>query len=145
MIQDGPVKHTGRDGSWSTRSPYCHRSDYNTTANTVQMAATARAFLTQSAIEYNARQILVVGQQSKQNMKKPDDSDHLVLSDWMTPAEAAKLIGVTDDHIRHLARAGTLMGRRFGHAWMISCASVKSYAAKERRPGPKPRESSTPD
>lgn len=105
----------------------------------------ARRLPPRRAIEYNAPQILVASHQSKQNMKKPDDSDHLVLSDWMTPEEAAKLIGVTDDHIRHLARAGTLMGRRIGHAWLINRAAAKSYAAKERRRGPKPRESSTPD
>ena len=74
-----------------------------------------------------------------------DLNDHLVVDEWITPREAAVLIGVTPNQVRHLARQGTIEARKFGHAWMINCASAQAYAASEHRPGPKPRESSSSD
>lgn len=78
-------------------------------------------------------------------MNKPSTPDHLVLNDWITPGEAAELIGVTPHHVRHLARTGTIEARKFGHAWMVERTSVEAYAAREHHPGPKPQESSTSD
>ncbi len=78
-------------------------------------------------------------------MKRPDGPEHLVLGDWMTPLEAAHLIGVTQHQVRHLARQGIIESKRFGRAWMINRASAVAYAASERKPGPKPRESSSPE
>jgi len=72
-------------------------------------------------------------------------SNHLTLGDWITPREAAEMLGVTPHHVRYLARTGTLEARKFGHAWLVKRASVEDYAAGEHRPGPKSRESSTPD
>ncbi len=78
-------------------------------------------------------------------MNKPGIPDDLILDDWITPREAAELIGVTPHHVRHLARTGTIEARKFGHAWMVKRASAEAYAVKERRPGPKPQEASTSD
>jgi excisionase family DNA binding protein len=78
-------------------------------------------------------------------MKRPDDPEHLALGDWITTEEAARIIGVTTNHVRYLAKLGTIESRRFGRSWMINRASAEAYAATERRPGPKPRESSGPD
>ncbi len=75
-------------------------------------------------------------------MAKPDDPEHLVMGDWITPWEAAQLIGVTPHQVRHLARKGIVASRRFGRAWMINKASAEAYAASERKPGPKPEEPS---
>ena len=71
--------------------------------------------------------------------------DHLVLDDWITPREAAELIGVTPNQVRHLARQETIKARKFGRAWMINRASAEAYAATDHHPGPKPRESSSSD
>lgn len=78
----------------------------------------------------------------KMYMNEPNAPDDLVLDDWITPREAAELIGVTSDHVRYLARTGTIEARKFGHAWMLKRAAVEAYAASERRPGPKPQEPS---
>jgi len=75
-------------------------------------------------------------------MNKASAPDHLVLDDWITPREAAELIGVTSHQVRYLARKGVIEALKFGHAWMVKRASVETYAAKERHPGPKPREPS---
>ncbi|MBN1890585.1 MAG: helix-turn-helix domain-containing protein [Thermoflexales bacterium] len=73
------------------------------------------------------------------------ESKHVVLDEWITPAEAAEIIGVTPYQVRHLARTGTVEARKFGRAWMIKRDSVRAYAAQERHPGPKPQEPPTPD
>ena len=78
-------------------------------------------------------------------MNKPSTPNHLILGDWITPREAAELIGVTSDHARYLARAGIIEARKFGHAWMLNRAAVEAYAASERHPGPKPQEPSASD
>lgn len=70
---------------------------------------------------------------------KSDLSEHLSLQDWLTPRQAAEIIGVTDDHVRYLARTGKIEAQKFGHAWMLRRTSVEAYAASERRPGPKPQ------
>ncbi len=75
-------------------------------------------------------------------MKKVKGSQHLVLDEWITPAEAAEIIGVTPYQVRHLARVGIVEARKFGRAWMIKRESAQTYAAQERHPGPKPQESS---
>jgi excisionase family DNA binding protein len=65
-------------------------------------------------------------------------SNHVALDGWITPREAAERLGVTQDHVRHLARKGILSGRRFGYGWLLTQESVEAYASTERRPGPKP-------
>ena len=68
----------------------------------------------------------------------------VVLDEWITPAEAAQIIGVTPHQVRYLARAGVLESQRFGRAWMVKRDLVRAYAAQERRRGPKPQESPLP-
>ena len=76
-------------------------------------------------------------------MAKPTKSDPLLLQDWITPQEAAELIGVTAHQVRHLARTDVLESQRFGRAWMIKRVSAEAYATQEHRPGPKPKDAST--
>ena len=76
-------------------------------------------------------------------MDDPGASDHLVLGEWITTREAANLIGVTANQVRHLARTGTIKAQKFGHVWMINRDSAKEYAASDHRPGPKTEKSST--
>ena len=78
-------------------------------------------------------------------MTDPGRPDHSVREDWITTREAAKVIGVTANQVRYLAREGIIETRKFGRAWMISRAAAEAYAASDRRPGPKPRESSASD
>jgi len=76
-------------------------------------------------------------------MKKTAASDQFDFEAWITPREAAEFIGVTPHQVRHLARIGALEARRFGRAWMLKRTSVEEYAASERRPGPRPMNSSS--
>jgi len=73
-------------------------------------------------------------------MDGPEAPDLLDRGRWVTPTEAAELIGVTAAHVRYLAREGLIEARKFGASWMVRRVSVERYAAQERRPGPKPKE-----
>jgi excisionase family DNA binding protein len=72
-------------------------------------------------------------------------SNHVALDDWITPREAAELLGVTQQQARHLARTGVIQARKFGRAWMMLQSSVEVYARTERHPGPRSPLSSTAD
>jgi excisionase family DNA binding protein len=78
-------------------------------------------------------------------MKDSDPQGPPTFEDWITPREAAALLGVTSHHVRYLTRKGIIEGRKFGHAWMVSRTSVEDYAATERRPGPRSRTPSESD
>jgi len=73
-------------------------------------------------------------------MDGPEAPDLLDRGRWVTPMEAAVLIGVTAAHVRYLAREGLIEARKFGASWMVRYDSVEWYAAQERRPGPRPKE-----
>lgn len=47
-------------------------------------------------------------------------------------AEAARLAGVTDRHIRNAIKAGKIQGAKMGHVWMVLRSSAMSF---ERQPG----------
>jgi excisionase family DNA binding protein len=72
-------------------------------------------------------------------------SNHVALDDWITPREAAELLGVTQQQARHLARTEVIQARKFGRAWMMLRASVEAYAQTARHPGPKSPLSSKAD
>lgn len=59
--------------------------------------------------------------------------------EWITTTEAAQLIDVTVAHINHLLRDEKIKGKKFGRFWMVERASAEAYAAKNRKPGPKPK------
>ena len=59
--------------------------------------------------------------------------------EWITTSEAARIIGVSRDHVSYLLRTGQLRGKKFARDWMVAKNSVEEYAAKERKPGPKPK------
>lgn len=73
-------------------------------------------------------------------MGEPAAPDLLDRGRWVTPAEAAEMLGVTAAHVRYLAREGLIEARKFGASWMVRLDSVERYAALDRRPGPRPKE-----
>ncbi len=65
--------------------------------------------------------------------------------DWPKPEDlislnkAAKLSGLSPPHLRLLVRSGKLWGKKLGHNWLTTAQAVREYLARERRPGPKPK------
>ena len=48
---------------------------------------------------------------------------------WMTTAQAASELGVSQGRVRQLLASGQLPGRRFGRAWVIRRADLERYRA----------------
>lgn len=48
-------------------------------------------------------------------------------SDAITPDQAALLLDVTADHVRHLLRLGTLAGWQDRRRWWVCPRSVRTY------------------
>lgn len=59
----------------------------------------------------------------------------LSTSNWLTVAEAAQLLGVTDSRVRQLLISGELPGEKFGSTWAIKKADVTRFSKIERKPG----------
>lgn len=57
------------------------------------------------------------------------------MSDWLTVAEASRLLHVTPGRIRQLAAAGDLGARRHSGVWLIDPAAVAQRAAQPTPPG----------
>ena len=66
----------------------------------------------------------------------PDDFNP---TEWITTKEAARILGVTLNHVSYLLRTGKIKGKKFGYFWMVDKSSAEEYASKERKPGPKPK------
>ena len=54
--------------------------------------------------------------------------------------EAAKLSGLSQNHLRRLVSEGEIWGRKLGRDWFTTSRVINEYLARDRRPGPKPKE-----
>ena len=61
------------------------------------------------------------------------------LADLITLREAADLSGLSHSHLRLLIRRGDIWGRKKGRDWFTTAQAVGEYLARNRHPGPKPR------
>ena len=60
-------------------------------------------------------------------------------NELVTLYEAAKLSGLSPNHLRRLVSEGEIWGKKLGRDWFTTEHSVKKYLALNRRPGPKPK------
>lgn len=58
-------------------------------------------------------------------------------SQLLSLAEAAKLSGLSQDHLRRLVGSGLLWGTKIGRNWVTTAEAVRAYLETDRRPGPK--------
>lgn len=59
------------------------------------------------------------------------------LDDFISLKEAAKISGLSHDHLRRLAGKGDLWAKKIGRDWVTTEVAVQEYLARDRRPGPK--------
>ncbi len=64
------------------------------------------------------------------------------LEELISLDQAARLSGLTADHLRRLVREGDLWGKKIGRNWVTTEQAVREYLARDRRPGPKPKKGS---
>ncbi|MFZ2096388.1 MAG: helix-turn-helix domain-containing protein [Anaerolineales bacterium] len=55
---------------------------------------------------------------------------------WITTAEATKLTGYNNEHIRRLIRNGKIKAQKFGIVWQVDRDSILEYLQNEGR-GPR--------
>jgi hypothetical protein len=54
-----------------------------------------------------------------------------------TPAEAAAILGVTEERVLQFCREGRFQARKMGRDWVILTASLLAFS-KQKRPGGRP-------
>lgn len=63
------------------------------------------------------------------------------LTQYVTPSEAAILMGVTPEHVRLLIGRKKIRAKRLGHAWLVYRPSIDKYdETKSRKGRPRSRE-----
>lgn len=55
----------------------------------------------------------------------------------ITLSQAAKLSGLSQGHLRLLAKNGQIWAEKLGRNWVTTEKSIRKYLAQDRRPGPK--------
>lgn len=71
-------------------------------------------------------------------MAKTDSSGYQPSFDELIPLnEAAKLSGLSHDHLRRLAGQGDIWAKKIGRNWVTTEAAVREYLARNRKTGPK--------
>ncbi len=65
----------------------------------------------------------------------PDNADSS--TEFIGLAEAAKLSGLTHDHLRRMARERKLEATKIGRDWLTTKKALDAYLASDRKPGRK--------
>ncbi len=73
------------------------------------------------------------------NTRKSQVASQPSLDELLTLEEAAKLSGLSPNHLRHLVTIGEMWGKKLGRNWFTTAQAVKEYQAQDHRPGPKPQ------
>ena len=59
------------------------------------------------------------------------------LDELISLRQAAKLSGLSPNHLRLLVSKGEIWGRKIDHYWVTTEKAVREYQARDIRPGPK--------
>lgn len=62
----------------------------------------------------------------------------------LSTAEASQLSELSQEHIQWLLRNSRLEGFKAGHDWLVFEDSLQTFLATTRKPGPKPKATSSP-
>ncbi len=71
-----------------------------------------------------------------------NDNSHFAkpsLDDLIMLSEAAKISGLSHNHLRYLVSRGDVWGMKLGRDWFTTEYAVVEYISHEHRTGPKPK------
>lgn len=71
--------------------------------------------------------------------KKTPVSKAEAAKQFISLAEASKIVGLSSDHLRRLAIEGKLWAVKIGRNWVTTETSLQAYMATNPRPGRKPK------
>lgn len=66
-------------------------------------------------------------------------ADQPALDDLISLSEAAKLSGLSPNHLRLLVSNGVIWGKKLGRNWVTTAQAVEEYIQLDRKTGPKPK------
>ena len=66
-------------------------------------------------------------------------STHPEIADLILLRDAAKISGLSPNHLRLLVRRGDIWGMKLGRDWFTTEYAVMKYVSQEHRTGPKPK------
>lgn len=69
----------------------------------------------------------------KQNLINPD------LDELISLNQAAKMSGLSPNHLRLLVSKRIIWGKKLGRNWFTTYQAVEDYLKLDRKPGPKPK------
>ncbi len=58
--------------------------------------------------------------------------NHSLKENLITTKDASELSGYTSDYLARLVRSGEIQGKRIGHSWVISSASLETFMTKQK-------------
>jgi hypothetical protein len=64
------------------------------------------------------------------------------LDELISLRQAAKMSGLSPNHLRLLVGKGEIWGKKIDHYWVTTEKAVREYLARDIRPGPKPKRKS---
>ena len=73
-------------------------------------------------------------------MPDSNATDDPRLGELIPLSEAAKISGLSHDHLRRLAGSGELWATKIGRNWVTTRQAVGEYLAQGRKPGPRSNE-----
>jgi len=63
--------------------------------------------------------------------------EELIVEEWLTTYEAARLANLDPDYIRKLVRAEKIKARKWGQSWQVHRVSLLAYLKKSQELGNK--------
>lgn len=79
------------------------------------------------------------GQNKDQNRLHNDST---LLDQLMSLQEATLIFGLSQGHLAHLIRTGSLWGIKIGRNWVTTKQAILDYLANQPKPGPKSKKGS---
>jgi excisionase family DNA binding protein len=68
------------------------------------------------------------------------EKDQPKFDELISLSEAAKISGLSHDHLRRLAGSGDIWAEKIGRNWATTEQAVRDYLSRDRRSGPKKRD-----
>lgn len=57
----------------------------------------------------------------------------MIKDKYLTTPEAAKLLGFSEDHIRHLIQTGAIKAEKLANRWLIKACAIKGITRQRSR------------
>lgn len=71
------------------------------------------------------------------NSNKQEQNQRPIIDDLISLSEAAKISGLSPNHLRLLVGKKIIWGKKLGRNWFTTALVVEDYLKLDRKPGPR--------